>query len=152
MVISFSSEQVRTYLIENGRVFTFRKKRRKQFIKLEEKRGKAYVQGAKPALRDWFNKGRTMPKISDILIWEVGTFKPKELGPWVPWSGFASLEDWQGEIIKLNDGKGYDLMDLYGGWLYMVDTEIIKTLDRKEREVVVPQVNHQLQRSSRSET
>ena len=138
MVISFSSEQVRNYLLEHGRVFTLRKKRRKQFIKLEEIRGKGYVQGARPALRDWFNEGRTKPKISDILIWEVGKFKPKELGPWVPWSSFSSLEDWHKELIKLNDWGGYDLMDLNGAWLYMVDTELIKTLDRKEREVVVP--------------
>jgi len=152
MVISFSSKQVRNYLLENGRVFTFRKNRRKQFIKLEEKRGKAYLEGARPALRDWFNEGRTKPKIRDILIWEVGTFKPSELGPWVLWSSFSTLGEWHKELIDLNGFDEYYEMDMNGGWLYMVDINIIEDLNRKEREVVVPQVNHLLQGSSRSES
>jgi len=139
MVISFSSEKPRKYLLEKGRVFTFRKKRRKQFIKLEEKRGKIYVQAVRPALRDWFNEGRTKPKIKDILIWEVGTFKPEELGPWVPFSGFLTLGEWHKELIDLN------------GWLYMVDTKIIEDLTKKEREVVVPQVDCLLRKCQKSE-
>ena len=152
MVISFSSEKARNYLLDKGRIFTFRKGRRKQFIKLEEKHGKSYVEGARPALRDWFNEGRTKPKIKDILIWEVGTFKPSELGSWVPWSSFSSLEEWHKELIELNDWAGYGHMDIFGGWLYMVDTEIIEGLKKDERMVVVPQVNHLFRISNGSET
>ena len=128
MVISFSNETVRNYLLEMGRVFTYRKNRRKQFIKIEDERGKAYVEGVRPALRDWFNEGRLKKKIKDIYIWEVGKFRPSELGPWVPFSGFSSLEEWHKAIIELNDWDGYGLMDLNGGWLYMVDWEIPNSL------------------------
>ncbi|GAG75796.1 unnamed protein product [marine sediment metagenome] len=144
MVISFSSEKARNYLLKKGRIFTFRKDRRKQFIKLEEKRGKAYVEAVKPALRDWFNEGRCKPKIKDIFIWEVGIFKPEELEPWVPFSGFSSLNEWNHEIRGLNKYLKPE------GWLYMVDTEIIETLKSKESEIVVPQINPLLQRSLRN--
>ena len=70
MVISFSSEKARNYLLENKRIFTYRKNRRKQFIKLEEKIGYPPLKG----LWDWFNEGRCKPKIKDIIIFEVGKF------------------------------------------------------------------------------
>jgi len=152
MVISFSSEKARNYLLEKGRIFTFRKNRRKQFIKLEEKRGKAYVEAIKPALRDWFNEGRTKPKIKDIFIWEVGKFKPEELKPWVPWSSFSTLGEWHKELIDLNDWDGYWEMEINGGWLYMVDTNIIEILKSKEREGFVPQLDHLLRKCQKSET
>lgn len=115
MVISFSSEKARKYLLENGRVYTFRKNRRKNFIKLEEKMGKIKFDAVRPGMIDWTNEGRTMPKFSDVLIHEVGHFDVDGIEPYVKWSGFSSLNEWQHEIRGLNKYLEPE------GWLYMVD-------------------------------
>lgn len=98
MVISFSSPLPRTQLLEKGIVYTFRKTKRKQLGKT------------------WANEGRLKPKICDVFIEEVGQFRASRLEPYVEWSGFESLGNWYGEIVRLN--KGWDIDQM--GWLYRV--------------------------------
>lgn len=113
MVISFSSEKARTFLLEHGSVYTFRKNRRKQFV--NQPREDALM---RRGIRDWANKGRTMKKITDVKILEVGEFKVAELEPYVEWSGFKDLKEWADEILKLTRWTFYIASDR--GWLYKV--------------------------------
>jgi len=83
----FQSEKARRFLLENGVVFTFRAKRRK---KLGE---------------DWITDRRGGRKIADILVEEEGKFKPQDLGLYVKYSGFSTLEEWIEEIKRLNGGR-----------------------------------------------
>ena len=115
MVISFQSDKARKHLLEHGRVYTFRKTRRKQFIKLEKERGRVWFEATRPGIIDWANEGRTKPKFSDVLIHEVGKLGVDDLLPYVQWSGFSDLNDWHHEIRGLNKYLEPD------GWLYMVD-------------------------------
>lgn len=93
----FQSEKARRFLLENGVVFTFRAKRRK---KLGE---------------DWIADRRGGHKIADVLVEEEGMFRPQELGLYVEYSGFSTLEEWIEEMKRLNGG-----MLPSEGWLYKV--------------------------------
>jgi len=95
--VIFQSEKARRFLLENGVVFTFRSKRRK---KLGE---------------DWITDRRGGHKIADVLVEEERKFKPQELGLYVEYSGFSTLEEWIGEIERLNGGRLPA-----EGWLYKV--------------------------------
>ena len=97
MVMIFQSEKARRFLLENGVVFTFRAKRRKKLG------------------RDWITDRRGGHKIADILVEEEGKFKPQELDLNVEYSGFNTLEEWIGEIKRLNGGRLPS-----EGWLYKV--------------------------------
>ena len=93
----FQSEKARRFLLENGVVFTFRAKRRKKLG------------------RDWISDRRGGRKIANVLVEEEGKFKPQELGLYVEYSGFSTLEEWIEEIRRLNRGKLPA-----EGWLYKI--------------------------------
>jgi len=97
MVMIFQSEKARSFLLENGFVYTFRVHRRKHTGK------------------DWMTGKRGGRKIADVFIQEVGCFRPTWLMPYTEYSGFDSYEEWQTEIVKLNKGV-YPCK----GWLYKV--------------------------------
>ena len=103
MVISFSSEKARNYLLETGSIYTLRMNRRTMLGK------------------DWMNEGRTKTKIADVYITEIGHFKLKDLEPYAEESGFGSLRSWINEIVMLNWNRGrFELGDGSMGWLYLV--------------------------------
>lgn len=102
MVISFSHPLARGQLLEKGKVYTFRKKRRKKLG------------------NDWANEGRLKPKMCDVHIEEVGSFKPSELGYWVPFSGFSSLAEWIEAIVEFTSIFGSVVKGDMLGWLYKV--------------------------------
>lgn len=102
MVISFSSPQARTQLLEKGRVYTFRKNRRKKV---------GY---------DWANEGRLKPKLCDVHIIEMGQISIGQLYLYNYESGFETSTDWFKEIMRLNGGK-WDIKKK--GWLYHVELQ-----------------------------
>ena len=102
MVISFSHPLARAQLLEKGRVCTFRKNRRKKVG------------------NDWANEGRLKPKMCDVHIEEVGSYKPSELGYWVPYSGFSSLVEWIDAIFEITGIFGSVVKGDMLGWLYEV--------------------------------
>lgn len=97
MVIIFQSEKARSFLLENGFVYTFRVHRRKR------------------TGRDWMTDKRGGRKIADVFIEEIGCFRPTGLLPYVEYSGFDSYREWQEEIVALN-------RNVYPnrGWLYKI--------------------------------
>ena len=97
MVMIFKSEKARRFLLENGVVFSFRSKRRKKLG------------------RDWITDRRGGHKIADALVEEEGKFKLQDLGLYVEYSGFSTLEEWIAEIRRLNRGKLPA-----EGWLYKI--------------------------------
>ena len=101
MVIIFQSEKPRRFLLENGIVFTFRLHRRKSVG------------------RDWMTDRRGGRKIADVYVEEVGLFNSLKLDPYVPYSGFASVEEWNEEIKRI---LKWDKLPPNGwrGWLYEV--------------------------------
>lgn len=116
MVISFSSEKARQQLLEKGYVYTFRKTRRKKFIKAARHYWRIPLKNWGHI--DWANEGRTKPSFADVIIFEVGEFTIKKLGKYVHGSGFEDLEEWGQEIARLNrwdEVRAYDK-----GWLYKV--------------------------------
>ena len=117
MVIIFSNEKARTHLLEKEFVYTFRKNRRKQFIKMPEMR-----QRVGTGLFDWATDKRLGKKITDITIHEYGPYYHipgpytlDQLEPYHLWSGFDSLEEWKEAILAYSPG-------LEKGWLYKVST------------------------------
>jgi len=101
MVMIFQSEEARRFLLENGVVFTFRAKRRKNLG------------------NDWITDRRGGHKVVDVFVEEEGRFKPSDLGLYVEYSGFSSLQEWIEEIKKLNKGKLPA-----EGWLYKVSLQL----------------------------
>ena len=98
MVMMFSVDNVREFLLKNGIVFTFRLHKHKT--------GK-----------DWINKGRGQRKICDVQIsLEKEVNEPADLVPYVEYSGFEHLWDWVSEIKKLNPK-----MNKFHGYLYRVE-------------------------------
>ena len=97
MVIIFQSKKARAHLLQKCVVFTFRAHRRKKLGK------------------DWMTDRRGGFKITDVSIEEEGCFNPLDLGPYVDFSGFTTLEEWLKEIRRLNKGKLPRK-----GWLYRV--------------------------------
>jgi len=110
MVISFSEPDVRDFLLKEGKVYTFRKNRRKQFIK-QPREDQLHRRG----IPDWANEGRTHPKLADVTIYEVGSFTVPELRPYSDQSGFNSYGGWV-EAIK----RQFRSKELDKGWLYKV--------------------------------
>jgi hypothetical protein len=96
MVMIFQSEEAGRFLLEKGVVFTFRVKRRKKLGK------------------DWITYKRGRRRIANVLV-EEGKFKSSELSLYVEYSGFSSLQEWIGEIKRLNGGRLPA-----EGWLYKV--------------------------------
>lgn len=105
MVISFSVKEAREQLLTLGRVYTARKKRRKQ------------------TGRTWWNLKRGKIKAGDVDIVEVGQFKINELRPYVDESGFKTLRAWGDAIAEANRWKEPRAHDTI--WLYQVHTLII---------------------------
>ena len=97
MVMIFQSEKARRFLLENGVVFTFRAKRRKKLG------------------RDWITDRRGGRKNSRHPSGGRGKVQASRSGLYVEYSGFSTLEEWIGEIKKLNGGRLPS-----GGWLYKV--------------------------------
>lgn len=109
LVISFTSEKPRARLLEGKRVFTARRRRRKQFI------DNAFGRG----LWDWANEGRTKPKIADVIIFEYPQqVQAQDLQACLPWSGFEEMSEWVEEIKRLNRWKDVCAFDKF--WLYLV--------------------------------
>jgi len=115
MVIIFSNEKARSQLLNEGHVYTIRKNRRKQFIKMpEDKQRMGY------GVIDWATDHRGGKKICDVIVHEYGPYG-EEPGPYdtntlqdyVFHSGFSSLEEWIGAI------HGYS-PNLTHGWMYSV--------------------------------
>lgn len=100
MVISFSDPQARTQLLEKGRVYTFRKNRRKKIG------------------NDWANEGRLKPKLCDVHIIEIGQISIGQLYLYNYESGFETSTDWFKAIMRLNGGS-WDIRKK--GWLYHVE-------------------------------
>jgi len=99
MVISFSHPLARAQLLEKGRVYTFRKNRRKKVG------------------NDWANEGRLKPKLCDVYIGEMGQITIGELYFYESESGFENSVEWLKAIEDLNGGP-WDLNKR--GWLYHV--------------------------------
>jgi len=101
MVIIFQNEKPRRFLLENGVVFTFRLHRRE------------------PVDRDWMTNKRGGRKIVDVYVEEVGYFNSLDLEPYVAYSGFNSVEEWNEEIKRM---LKWDKLPPHGwqGWLYEV--------------------------------
>jgi len=101
MVIIFSNEYARDYLLEHGIVYTFRKSPARKRI------GK-----------DWMTDRRTGKKISDVFIEAIEEIEPEmlypKLNPYYKQSGFDSTEEWITIIASLNK------WELPTGWLYKV--------------------------------
>jgi len=110
IVISFSEPEVRDLLTETGAVYTFRKHRRKQFLKQPRE-----DQLRRRGIPDWATTARTRPKLADVTIYEVGAFKVPELRPYSDMSGFASYGGWVEAIKRQFRSKKLDK-----GWLYKV--------------------------------
>lgn len=84
MVIIFKSEKALNHLLNKGRVYTFRLKRRK-------------------VGRDWVTDRRGGCKICDVVVTPLATVTDvKELIPYVDGSGFDHIWDWVYEIKRLN--------------------------------------------------
>lgn len=84
MVMLFSSDRARKYLIRHGYVYTFRKNQHKE--------GK-----------DWVTDKRGNPKLFDVDIKLVMKIDyPLELNIFVSKSGFRTLHEWLKEIRRLN--------------------------------------------------
>lgn len=111
MVISLIEPEVRAFLLETGTVYTFRKLRRKKF--LEQPRED---QLRRKGIPDWANKGRTQPKLADVMIYEIGAFSVPELRPYSDMSGFGTFGGWEEAIKRQFNQK--DLTEK--GWLYKV--------------------------------
>jgi hypothetical protein len=105
MVISFSVEEARNQLLNEGVVYTYRWKRRAFFF-----HGKGDIEDT------WANAGRLKPKICDVLITEVGQIEPteKNLAQYFEKSGFWNVASWCLEIVELG------LRAKKVGWLYKV--------------------------------
>ena len=112
IVISFSVLEARIQLLENGVVYTFRWKQRKQVGK------------------DWANEKRGGKKIADVFIEEVAKFMPN-MHPLIDYykeSGFSHWWMWFNKIMELKPkNHGPD------GWLYKVtlDSQQLGTRDSK---------------------
>lgn len=91
MVISFSVKEARNQLLNEGYVFTARKKRRKQFL----------YTSLGQIIADWVNEGRLKPKIADVLISEVGLYSINCLHDFSSGSGFKTTEAWVNKIREL---------------------------------------------------
>ena len=98
MVIIFQSEKPRRFLLENGIVFTFRVHRRLMMGK------------------DWITDKRGGRKIANVIVETEGAFSPADLGTYVTYSGFDSLEEWHEEIKRILNWNKLPLE----GWLYKV--------------------------------
>jgi len=101
MVIIFSNEYAREYLLEYGIVYSFRKGPvRKQLGK------------------DWMTDRRGGKKISDVYIEAIEEIEPgmlyTKLTPYYKQSGFYSADEWITIIASLNK------WELPVGWLYKV--------------------------------
>ena len=98
MVISFSVPEARNQLLNDGEVFTYRWKKRKNVG------------------NNWANSGRGTKKIGDVWICEYFQAEPNlSLAPYQHKSGFKSLEDWQQRIQDMKPRNQDD-----PGWLYHV--------------------------------
>jgi len=106
MVISFSVKEAREQLLNEGIVFTFRWKRRKFFYDL-----KGDIE------HTWANSKRGGKRIAYVDIEEAGQIDHsiKNLELYFPYSGFKSLDEWQGKIMFMMPYPGHD-----DGWLYKV--------------------------------
>lgn len=96
MVISFSNDKARFYLLKHGFVYTLRNH--------SHKLGK-----------DWLNSGRGNKKICDVFIKEI---KYDHINCFVKHSGFESLEEWLEEYLKLNRKINQDMSEMH---LYLVE-------------------------------
>lgn len=100
-MIIFSNHKARERLLKKGIVYTFRVRRRRKLG------------------RDWATDRYGGKKICNVMVFEVGSYAPKQLYPFVKESGFNSLDEWVEEIKSLNDGLPET------GWLYLVVKEAV---------------------------
>ncbi len=123
MVISFSDPLARRQLLEKGRVVTFRKTLRKQFLKGSKSWDDA-ASGLDLWIKDWANTGRGTKKIADVKIRLIGMVKIHKLrevlSRYVSLSGFETVEEWIEAIRRLNYGTLYHGRLPRIGWLYEV--------------------------------
>lgn len=107
MVISFSVPEARDQLLEKGRVYTFRWKRRSFFDK-----GKGTVE------HTWANAKRHGKRIANVNIEEVRSIRveEEELDPFYEESGFKTALAWWTKIYDM--ANPYIISDR--GWLYLV--------------------------------
>jgi len=101
MVMIFQSEKPRRFLLENGIVFTFRVHRRLMTGK------------------DWITDKRGGHKIANVIVEAEGAFSPADLGTYVAYSGFDSLEEWHEEVKRVLNWHRLPPV----GWLYKVSLE-----------------------------
>jgi hypothetical protein len=118
MVISFTSEKARKFLLENGMVYTMRNDMRRKVG------------------NDWMNKGRLLPKIADVFIEFIRyeffrDLKEEE----VKNSGFSSIEEWKMEYFQLHNYP--HPKDQSEGWLYKVT--LMKPCPRCDGEGDIPE-------------
>ena len=103
MVIIFQNRQVREYLLEHGKVYTYRKG--------FEKRRRIG--------RDWATDRRCGKKIADVDIRVVSSISRENLlgalSPFYGQSGLGTVENWIQAIKDLNRGEVPEY-----GWLYRV--------------------------------
>jgi hypothetical protein len=95
MVIIFQSRKALNHLLQRGVVFTFRLHRRK-------------------AGMEWVTDRRGGHKIADVIVEEEGVFTRHNLGLYVEFSGFNTLQEWIEEVWRLNKRIPER------GWLYRV--------------------------------
>ncbi len=109
MVIIFQNRQVREYLLENGKVYTYRKG----------------LETRKQLGRDWATDRRCGKKIADVDIKAVSSISRENIlealrqsdedGPFYKQSGLGTVETWIQTIKDLNRGEIPE-----SGWLYRV--------------------------------
>ena len=100
MVISFSNDDVFSFLEQYGYVATFRSSRRKR-----------------PNCKTWCNRGRGQEKEFDVRIVEIGEVRPFDAGTnmvdFEIASGLGGLENWRDAIREFHG-------EVKSGWLYIV--------------------------------
>jgi len=138
VVISFSSEKPRQQLLDKKYVYTFRKNRRKAFIKAARHYWRMPLKNW--GHKDWANEGRTKPRLCYVDIHEIGEFNPHEVDPITKYlthplkiyfqlSGFNSLSGWESVISDKAPPFGAT-----EGWLYKVMLQTCsETADKVEK-------------------
>jgi len=82
------SEKALKHLLQMGFVFSFRRTQHFQ-------------------IKDWITDRRGGKKIADVTVSVVTCCRPFQLEPYLEYSGFKSLEEWEAEIRRLNRGKNF---------------------------------------------
>ena len=112
MVIQFSDEKARGFLLEHGHVFTARLKKRVQVGK------------------DWACVKRGEKKFADVFITYMGFCREGErvthLKNYAEYSGFKTVVDWMTAIRNLNKGKNFSIIYIYAVKIKKLFEEVLK--------------------------